>query len=33
MKEIIKIKEFVGDFAENKDIAKELRVNKIIPTM
>ena len=33
MKEIIKIKEFVGDFAENKDIAKELRVNKIIPNL
>lgn len=29
---IIKIKEFIkGDFAENKDIARDIRVNKIMP--
>jgi len=30
---IIKIKDFVGDFAENKDVAKELRVTKILPAL
>lgn len=30
---LIKIKDFVGDFAENKDLAKELRITKIIPTL
>lgn len=33
MRIIIKIKDLVGDFAENKDIAKELRVNKILPAL
>lgn len=30
---LIKIKDFVGDFAENKDVAKDLRITKIIPTL
>lgn len=30
---IIKIKDLVGDFAENKDVAKDLRITKIIPTL
>lgn len=30
---IIKIKDLVGDFAENKDVAKELRVTKILPAL
>ena len=30
---IIKIKNFVGDFAENKDVAKDLRITKIMPTL
>lgn len=31
---IIKIKEYIkGDFAENKDIAREIRLNKIIPAL
>lgn len=29
----IKIKDFVGDFAENKDVAKDLRITKIMPTL
>jgi len=29
----IKLYEHVGSFAENKDIAKEIRVNKIIPAL
>ncbi len=33
MKIIIKIKNLVGDFAENKDVAKDLRITKIIPTL
>lgn len=33
MKILIKIKELVGDFAENKDIAKEIRVNDILPAL
>ena len=32
-REIIKIKDWAGVFAENKDKAKELRVNKIIPAL
>lgn len=30
---IIKIKDLVGDFAENKDVAKDLRITKIIPNL
>ncbi|KKT13383.1 MAG: hypothetical protein UV95_C0002G0067 [Candidatus Falkowbacteria bacterium GW2011_GWF2_43_32] len=30
---IIKIKNLVGDFAENKDVAKSLRINKIMPIL
>lgn len=33
MKIIIEIKKLVGEFAENKDIAKEIRVNQIMPTL
>jgi hypothetical protein len=33
MNTLIKVKDLVGDFAENKDVAKELRVSKIIPTL
>lgn len=30
----IKIKEFIkGDFAENKDVARDIRVNKIMPAI
>ena len=29
----IKLYECVGTFAENKDIAKEIRINKIIPSL
>lgn len=31
MKKIIRIKKVVGDFAENKDLAKKLRIKDIIP--
>lgn len=30
---LIKIKDLAGEFAENKDVAKALRINKIIPTL
>ncbi len=30
---LIKIKNLAGEFAENKDVAKELRVTKIMPTL
>ncbi|MFY9463389.1 MAG: STAS-like domain-containing protein [Candidatus Sungiibacteriota bacterium] len=30
---IIKIKDLAGNFAENKDVAKDLRITKIIPTL
>ena len=33
MNTIIKIKDLAGEFAENKDVAKDLRVTKIIPTL
>ena len=33
MSTIIKIKNLVGDFAENKDVAKDLRITKIMPTL
>lgn len=33
MKKILKIRKFAGDFAENKDIAKKLRIEKIIPAL
>ncbi|HBA36893.1 TPA: hypothetical protein DCZ15_03390 [Candidatus Falkowbacteria bacterium] len=33
MSMIIKIKNLVGDFAENKDVAKSLRINKIMPIL
>lgn len=33
MKKLIKIKKFAGDFAENKDIAKEIRVRDIMPAL
>lgn len=33
MKKIIEIKKLVGDFAENKDVARDLRVNEIIPKL
>ena len=33
MSTIIKIKDLAGDFAENKDVAKNLRVTKIMPTL
>ena len=29
----IKIKELTGNFAENKDIAREIRISKIIPSL
>jgi hypothetical protein len=32
-REIIKIKDYAGIFAENKDKAKELRINKVIPAL
>ena len=32
-REIIKIKDYAGTFAENKDKAKELRVNNIMPAL
>lgn len=30
---VIHIKKFAGTFAENKDVARELRVEKIMPTL
>ena len=33
MSTVIKIKDLVGDFAENKDVAKNLRVTKIMPIL
>ncbi|NCQ65953.1 MAG: hypothetical protein COZ34_00335 [Candidatus Pacebacteria bacterium CG_4_10_14_3_um_filter_34_15] len=33
MKKIIKLKQLTGDFAENKDIAKKIRIEKIIPAL
>lgn len=33
MKILIEIKKNVGEFAENKDVAKELRVKKIMPAL
>jgi len=29
----IKLYSFVGTFAENKDVAKDIRINKIIPSL
>lgn len=33
MKKILKIRKYAGDFAENKDVAKKLRIRKIIPAL
>lgn len=33
MKKIIKISRIAGDFAENKDIAKKVRIEKIMPSL
>lgn len=33
MNKIIKIRKLVGDFAENKDVAKNVRVTEIMPTL
>jgi len=33
MKKIIKVRKYAGDFAENKDIAKKLRIEKIMPAL
>lgn len=33
MKKIIKLKQLVGDFAENKDIAKKIRLEEVIPAL
>lgn len=33
MKKIIRMRKVVSDFAENKDIAKRLRIETIIPTL
>mgnify|MGYP003424247416 FL=1 len=33
MKKIVRMHKLVGDFAENKDIAKTLRLKEIIPTL
>jgi hypothetical protein len=33
MKKIIKMQKVVGDFAENKDIAKKIRIEKIMPEL
>ena len=33
MSMIIKMKDLAGDFAENKDVAKDLRVTKIMPAL
>ena len=31
--EIIKMLELVGEFAENKDVAKEIRINHLLPAL
>ena len=31
--ETYKMRELIGDFAENKDIAKQIRVNKLLPAL
>lgn len=31
--EIVKIKELTGEFAENKDVAKDIRLKKLLPTL
>ncbi|MBP7670677.1 STAS-like domain-containing protein [Candidatus Gracilibacteria bacterium] len=33
MKKTIRLRKIVGDFAENKDIAKKLRIEKIMPDL
>ena len=33
MKKIIRMRKIVNDFAENKDIAKKLRIEKIMPVL
>lgn len=33
MKTVIKILKFAGEFAENKDVAKKLRLEKIMPSL
>lgn len=33
MKKVIKLRKIVGDFAENKDIAKKLRIKEIMPAL
>ena len=33
MKKIIKLKQLAGEFAENKDIAKKVRVSEIMPAL
>jgi len=33
MKKTIRIQKFAGEFAENKDIAKKMRVEKVMPTL
>jgi hypothetical protein len=33
MKKIIKLKKLAGEFAENKDIAKEVRITEIMPAL
>jgi hypothetical protein len=33
MKKIIKLKKLAGEFAENKDIAKEVRIAEIMPAL
>ncbi|MDD3035953.1 MAG: STAS-like domain-containing protein [Candidatus Saccharimonadaceae bacterium] len=33
MKKNILMRKFVGEFAENKDIAKKMRVEKVMPTL
>jgi hypothetical protein len=33
MKKIIKLQKLVGDFAENKDIAKKIRLEQIMPAL
>ena len=33
MKKIIKLRQYTNDFAENKDIAKKIRIEEIIPSL
>lgn len=33
MKKVIKLKKLTGDFAENKDIAKKIRMEELIPAL